>query len=86
MKRHEHATPYARIRLAALDLDGTLLRRDMTLSDRSRRAIARVLACQVQLQGKNYYLTDAAAITAKSVFNALQTGNCGLLRFPQGWG
>ena len=52
----------------------------------TRRAIARVLACQVQLQGKNYYLTDAAAITAKSVFNALQTGNCGLLRFPQGWG
>lgn len=87
MKRHEHATPYARIRLAALDLDGTLLRRDMTLSDRSRRAIARVQRAGVEVviaSGRPYGSLPEEMTQLPGLHYAITSNGAAIHHLPDG--
>ena len=49
MDRGVAAAPLPRVRLVALDIDGTLLRSDRTLSPRSREAVARARAHGVRV-------------------------------------
>jgi hydroxymethylpyrimidine pyrophosphatase-like HAD family hydrolase len=77
----------AMIELAALDLDGTLLRPDGTLSPYARRAVCDAAACGVEIviaSGRSYHSLPRELLSLGAVRYAITSNGAAVNRVPDG--
>ena len=77
----------ASIRLAALDLDGTLLRPDASLSPEARRAVCDLAACGVEVviaSGRSYHSLPRELLSLGAVRYAVTSNGAAVCRVPDG--